>query len=83
MVRIFLVVARTSIMLYLCWIYWRFADAVGATAGGKTADLEEWSRLQIRLAYLLLATFAMNLVSQGWEWLLERYLLDSLAPPFE
>jgi membrane glycosyltransferase len=78
-VRVLFVIAKGLLALYVCWLNWRFADALAATAGGTTSSMNEWSRLQLRLAQLLVATIALALASEGWE-LLVRYVLIDLLP---
>lgn len=78
-IRILFAVARGLLALSMCWLYWKFADTLAATAGGTSASMGVWSRLQLRMAHLLVATMAVGLASQGWEWLLDWYVLDLLA----
>jgi hypothetical protein len=40
--------------------------------------MSDWSRLQLRLAQLLVATVALGLASEGWELLVRHVLLDLL-----
>jgi hypothetical protein len=77
-IRALFVTAKGLLALYVCWLNWRFADALAATAGGATASMSDWSRLQLRLAQVLVATVALGLASEGWELLVRHVLLDLL-----
>ena len=77
-VRVLFVTVKGLLALYVCWLNWRFADALVATAGGATGSMDDWSRLQLRLAQLLAATVALGLASEGWELLVNYVLIDLL-----
>jgi len=77
-VRTLLVIAKGLLTFYGCWLNWRLADALAATAGGGTSSMTEWSWLQLRLAQLLVATIALGGASHGWEMFVDLYLLDYL-----
>jgi hypothetical protein len=79
-IRLVFSVSHGLLAIYLCRLYWKFADVIGATAGGRACRMDEWSWLQLRIAYVLVAIVALGLVSQVWEWVLGQYLLEFLAP---
>jgi hypothetical protein len=79
-VRTLFVVAKGLLTFYGCWLNWKLADALAATAGGGSSSMTEWSWLQLRLAQVLVATIAMNFASYGWDMFVDLYLLDFLRP---
>lgn len=78
-IRVIFVVLKGLLAIYVCWLNWRFADAIAVTAGGTSGRMSDWSQLQLRLAQLLVATIGLALASEGWE-LLVRYVLLDLLP---
>jgi hypothetical protein len=81
LVRFLFVAAKGVLAMYVCFLNWKLADALAKTAGGRTANMREWSNLQLQLARMMLATIALAVVSFGWESIFFQYLLQTLAPP--
>jgi hypothetical protein len=76
--RSLFIVGKGLLNLYICWLTWKFADVLAATAGGASSSMGEWSLLQLRMAQLLVTTIAISFASQGWEMFVDLYLLDYL-----
>lgn len=76
-----LTVLRGFVQLVQFYLYWKLAEAMIATAGGRTGSTREWSLQQWNLARIILASVAISLVIQGWDWLyvvlLERGIVSS------
>lgn len=72
---------RGALTLYLCWSYWKLADALAATAGGQSSNMNEWSALQLRIARLVLITVGLGFVSLAWDWMETLFLFRRLAAP--
>jgi len=68
-IRWLAVFAKAALGFYVCWLQWIFADALAATAGGTTSSMHEWSRIQLRLAWLVVITLGINMASLAWDWL--------------
>jgi hypothetical protein len=58
---------RGGMLAYVAWLQWKLADAIAATAGGRTGDMNQWSQLQLRLAWWGVAMVAISLVLSFWD----------------
>lgn len=77
-VRTLLVIAKGLLTFYGCWLNWKLADALAATAGGGSSNMTEWSWMQLRVAQVLVAAIALGAASHGWEMFVDLYLLNYL-----
>jgi hypothetical protein len=66
--RWLLVLVKAGLGFYACWLQWIFADALAATAGGRTNRMRDWSTIQLRIAWLAVIMLTINIASSVWEW---------------
>lgn len=75
-VGVLFTIGRGCLTLYVCWLFWSLAATLAAVAGGSSPSMERWSRLQLRLAWLLAATMVLGLTSILWELLLVEFVMN-------
>jgi hypothetical protein len=63
----------TSIItLGVCWLGWKYADALQKVAGGTAKNMGTWSQLHYRIEWLNAAVISTNFLSGIGYWLLSR-----------
>jgi hypothetical protein len=76
-----LAVVRGGILLVQCYLYWKLAGAMVATAGGSTGSMREWSLHQWNMARILVASLVLTVLIEGWDrlflYLLEKGVISS------
>jgi hypothetical protein len=77
--RFFLSAAKGGLALYVCFLNWKLADALGKTAGGTSNGMFEWSALQLQLARMMLVTLLLAGLTMGSEWLIGRLLAQGFG----
>jgi hypothetical protein len=73
-----LLLAKSALVFYTCWLQWSLADAIAATAGGTTGRMENWSLIQQRIALMAIVVLAVGVFSLAWDWLTIQFMFSSI-----
>jgi hypothetical protein len=65
--------AQGVLCLYLCWLNWRYANAVQDVAGGATNSFRAWSRQYFRLEWLSAVSAVLWLAQEAAGWAFDRW----------
>jgi len=71
------VLVKAPLGFYACWLQWKLADAIAATAGGTSGSMGQWSLIQLRIAWLALILLAVGALSFVWDWLAIQFMSSS------
>lgn len=65
--------AQGVLCLYLCWLNWRYANALQEMAGGTTNSFRDWSRQYFRLEWLSAVSAILWLAQEAAGWAFDRW----------
>ena len=61
------------LIIYLCWLDWKYAERLQAAAGGRKRSWNEWSVLHYRTARLAAIACVLALLIEAGDWMITRW----------
>jgi hypothetical protein len=72
------IVVQGVFAFYLCWLDWRYADAIREMAGGTTASMRAWSGLSYRTSWVSAIWFGLAVATEMLRWFVAEVLSSRL-----
>lgn len=69
------IVVQSLFAFYLCWLDWRYADAIREVAGGTTVSMRAWSWLSYRTSWMSAVWFGVAVATEMLRW----FVVDVLS----